>query len=142
MTYNQIITQITTLLQANSLIKTVKSLPIGDWWKKASEPVYPVAVFNIDGGSINSGHEITYSVQFFFLDKAGADREFEDEVINDQLQIAQDTIRSMRGLKRLFTVPDSIQWKAVADSWEEFMAGVEVTFEITAQSDFDGCDVQ
>jgi len=47
----------------------------------------------------------------------------------------------MRAPKRTYSVPDSIGWDSISDGkYEDFLSGCQLTFEITTQSDFDGCD--
>lgn len=89
---------------------------------------------------MNIGKEQTFNVQFFFLDKSGAEMEFEPEVISDQWQIAQDIIQLIRGTKRDFYIDDSITINAISDKYEDYLAGVEFTTNITNLRDFDGCD--
>jgi hypothetical protein len=79
-------------------------------------------------------------VQFFFLDKSGAEMEFEQEVISDQLQIANDVIETIRGTKREYTIEDVIPFNTISDKYEDYLAGVEFTTNITVTSDYDGCD--
>jgi len=140
MTYNQLITTITSLLQNHEMIKTAKYATPKEWLLRDEQPVYPIACFSINSGSLNIGREQIYNVQFFFLDKSGAEMEFEQEVISDQLQIANDVIETIRGTKREYTIEDVIPFNTISDKYEDYLAGVEFTTNITVTSDFDGCD--
>ena len=141
MTYNQLISTLQSLLQSHAMIKTVKNLPPKEWLLKDEQVTYPVCCFNVISGTFNKGREQIYNVQLFFLDKSGAEGEFQEECISDQCSIAYDIIELMRGTKRAYTIDDSITFNTIADKYEDYLAGVEMTFNITTQSSFDGCDV-
>jgi len=140
MTYNELIKTITTLLQSHAQIKTVKNLPPKEWLLKDSQPDFPACCFTINSGSLNVGLEQNYSVQFFFLDKSGDEGLFEAEVISDQWQICEDIILLMRGTKRTYTIDEQININTIVDKYEDYLAGVETTFNIETQRAYDGCD--
>jgi hypothetical protein len=140
MTYNQILNEIQTLLESHLMIKTAKNTPINDWLNKTSQPEYPACIYNIVNGSLNKGLSQNYAVQFFFLDKAGADREFEEEVTSDQIQIASDIVSLLRGFKRTYSIDDNITYNIIADKYEDYLAGVELTINFETQGSYDGCD--
>jgi hypothetical protein len=140
MTYNQLIAEIQTLLEANPIIKTAKNVTPKEWLNKDEQPVYPICCYSLNSGQLNIGRQHIFSVQFFFLDKSGAGMEFEQEVISDQLQIANDVIETIRGTKREYTIEDVIPFNTISDKYEDYLAGVEFTTNITVTSDFDGCD--
>lgn len=141
MTYNELITTIKTLLQSHAMIKTVVAKPPKEWLNREEQPVFPMACFSIISGTANKGLEQEYSVQFFFLDKSGAENEFEEDVISDQMQIASDIISLIRGTKRTYTIEDAITRNTIVDKYEDYLAGCEFTTLITTQGSFDGCDV-
>lgn len=140
MTYNELIKEITDRLEAHPQIRTVKNNPPKEWLLKDSQPEFPVCCFTINSGNINSGLEQVYNVQFFFLDKAGDEGLFEREVISDQLQICEDIILTMKSTKRDYFLDDSIQFNTIVDKYEDYLAGVETTFNITTQRSYDACD--
>lgn len=141
MTYNQITAEIQSLLESNPIIKTVKNVTPKEWLNRDEKPVYPVCCYSLNSGSLNKGRQHIFNVQFFFLDKSGAEMEFEQEVISDQLQIANDFIELVRGTKRDYTIEDEVPFNTISDKYEDYLAGVEFTTNITVTSDFDGCDV-
>lgn len=96
--------------------------------------------FTVTGGTFNKGREQVYSVQMFFLDKSGAEGIYQEEVISDQIGIAYDIIELMRAEANAYFIDDDITFNTIADQYEDYLAGVEVSFNITTQSDFDGCD--
>ena len=140
MTYNQIIGEIQTLLEAHPMIKTAKNVTPKEWLNRDEKPVYPICCYSLNSGQLNKGRDHIFNFQFFFLDKSGAEMEFEQDVISDQLQIANDIIETIRGTKRVFTIDDEVPFNTLSDKYEDYLAGVEFTTNITAQSDFDGCD--
>lgn len=141
MTYNQLITTITDLLESHAMIKTVKNATPKEWLMREDQPLYPVAFFNVNNGSLNKGREQVYNVQFFYLDKSGLEAEFETEVISDQIGIGSDIINLIRTDRNDYYVQDNITFNAISDKYEDYLAGIEYTLNITTQSDFTGCDV-
>ena len=140
MTYNQLITTITNLLSSHAMIKEVKNVTPREWLFRDSNPVYPICCFSINSGSMNVGKEQIYNVQFFFLDKSGAEMEFEQDVISDQWQISEDIIQMIRSTKRDYYIDDNITINAISDKYEDYLAGVEFTANIYNQREFDACD--
>lgn len=141
MTYNQLISTLTSLLQSHAMIKTVKNATPKEWLLRDDQPLYPVAFFSINNGSLNRGSEQVYNVQFFFLDKSGLEAEFETEVISDQIGIGSDIINLIRTGRKDYYVQDGVTFNAISDKYEDYLAGIEYTLNITTQSDFSGCDV-
>ena len=141
MTYNQLITTITDLLQSHAMIKTVKNATPKEWLMREDQPLYPVAFFSVNNGSLNKSREQVYNVQFFFLDKSGLEAEFETEVISDQIGIGSDIINLIRTGRKNYYVQDAVTFNAISDKYEDYLAGIEYTLNITTQSDFSGCDV-
>ena len=139
MTYNQIIKKITTLLQSNPIIKTVKFATPTEWLGYVSMPVYPAALFFINNGQINTGRELSYSFQFWFLDKSGVEGEFEQEVISDQHQLANDIILALRQ-DQTISVDTNIRWDAISEKYEDYLSGVTLTFNISTTGQFNNCD--
>jgi len=123
------------------MIKTAKNVTPKEWLLRDEQPIYPIATFSVNSGSINKGREQVYNVQFFFLDKSGKEAEFETDVISDQMQTASDIISLMRGGRNSYTIDDNISFNAISDKYEDFLAGVELTINISTQNEFTGCDV-
>jgi hypothetical protein len=140
MTYNQLITTLTNLLSSHAMIKEVKNATPREWLFRDNNPEYPICCFSINSGSMNVGKEQIYNIQFFFLDKSGAEMEFEQDVISDQWQIAEDIIQLIRSTKRDYYIDDNITINAISDKYEDYLAGVEFTANIYNQREFDACD--
>lgn len=141
MTYNQLVTTLQSLLESHAMIKTVKNATPQEWLFRETQPIFPVALFSINSSTLNKGLEQIYNIQFFFLDKSGAEMEFEQDVISDQLQICSDIVGLIRGTKRTYTIDDEITANAISDKYEDYLAGVEMTVNIYTQGEWDGCDV-
>lgn len=141
MTYNQLITTITNLLSSHAMIKEVKNVSPREWLFRDTNPQYPICCFSINNGSLNVGKEQVYSVQFFFLDKSGAEMEFEPDVISDQWQICEDIIQLIRGTKREYYIDENVTINSISDKYEDYLAGVEFTTNFYTIREFDGCDV-
>jgi hypothetical protein len=82
-----------------------------------------------------------YNISLWFLDKAGMEAEFEPDVASDQLQIAADIISTMRKGSNNYTIDTNINYNFVLDKFEDYLSGVELTFNINTISDFDACDM-
>ncbi len=123
------------------MIKTAKYATPKEWLLRDEQPVYPIACFSINSGSLNLGREQIYNVQFFFLDKSGQEAEYEEDVISDQVQIASDILSLMRTGRNNYSIDDSVTFNAISDKYEDYLAGVELTINISTQNQFTGCDV-
>lgn len=141
MTYNQVIKNIKAILASHAMIKSVKGATPREWLFADSQPVFPVACFAINSGSLNVGREQVYNLSLWFLDKSGLEREFEDDVASDQLQICADIISKLRNGANNWTISDNITYNLISDKFEDYLSGVEVSFDMTTFSDFDACDI-
>jgi hypothetical protein len=141
MTYNQLVKTIKTLLESQAQIKSVKNATPREWLFVDEQPIYPIACFAVNSGSLNTGREQVYNVSFWFLDKAGMEAEFEPDVASDQLQIAADIISSMRNGANNYTIDTNINYTFILDKFEDYLSGVELSFNINTISDFDACDM-
>ena len=56
------------------------------------------------------------------------------------MSIAWDMVEVIRGTKRAFFIDDNISFNTIADKYEDYIAGIELTLTITTTSDYDGCD--
>lgn len=140
MTYNQFITEITTLLQSHAMIKEVRNMAPQEWLFKDRNPEYPIALFDVLSGTAGRGGEQVWQVQFFFLDKSGAEQEFEQEVISDQWAIAEDIISLIRP-GSTFGIDDTVTITAISDKYEDYLAGATMTLNLTTYRSTTGCDI-
>lgn len=144
MTYNQLISELQSLLESHAMIKTVKNVPPNEWiYEGGNDVVFPVCLFYCyNPVKFSKGRQVVYPFQFWFLDKSGKEREFERDVISDQVQIANDIFELLHGVKRDYFIDDEVDVNTISDGkMEDYLSGCETTFNITTQSDFDGCDV-
>jgi hypothetical protein len=141
MTYNQVIKTIKAILNTHAMIKSVKGATPREWLYEDSQPVFPVACYAVNTGSLNVGREQVFNLTLWFLDKSGMEREFEDDVTSDQLQICADIISKLRNGANNWTISDNITYNLISDKFEDYLAGVEVSFDMTTFSDFDACDI-
>ena len=139
MTYNQLIKEIDAILGSHGMIKTVKNVSPTEWLKRDSDPPLPVCCFDITSGSLATGRQQVYTVQFFFLDKAGQEHEFETDVISDQWQVSEDIIQMFKSTRRDYYIDDLITINKISDKYEDYLAGVSMVINFNTQREFDAC---
>jgi len=141
MTYNQVIKEIRTVLQSHAMIKSVRNATPREWLFANEQPIFPIACFAVNSGSLNVGREQVFNVTMWFLDKAGIEAEFEADVCSDQIQIAADIVSKLRNEANPYTISTGINYNLVLDKFEDYLSGAELTFDMTTFSDFDACDI-
>jgi hypothetical protein len=141
MTYKQLATEITSLLESHAMIHTTKFATPIEWLNWDDQPVFPLASFSINSGSFNLGKQRQYDIQFWFIDKSGVEGEFETEVVNDMHQIAGDIISKLRNGANEFVIDDNIRFDVISEKFEDYLSGVQLTLSLTSTSAFDGCDM-
>ncbi len=141
MTYKQLTSEIQTILESNKMLHTVKFASPVEWLNWDSQPVFPLASFSINSGALNIGREQVYQIQFWFLDKSGVESEFETEVVSDMHSVAADIISKLRNGANEFTIDNQIAWNAISEKFEDYLSGVELTFNLSVKSSFDACDM-
>ena len=141
MTYNQVLKTIQTLLQSHAQIKSVKVATPKEWLFVSDQPIYPISCIAINSGSLNKGREQVFNISLWFLDKAGMEAEFEADVASDQLQIASDIISKLRNEANGWTIDDNINYTFILDKFEDYLSGLEISFNMTTYSSFDACDM-
>lgn len=123
------------------MIETAKHTTPKEWLLRDEQPIYPIACFSVNSGTMNIGREQVFSVQFFFLDKSGKEAEFENDVISDQIQIGSDILSLMRTGRNSYSIDDNVSFNAISDKYEDYLAGIEYTINISTQNEFTGCNV-
>ena len=141
MTYKQLATEITSLLESHAMIHTTKFATPIEWLNWDEQPVFPLASFSINSGSFNLGKQRQYDIQLWFIDKSGVEGEFETEVVNDMHQIAGDIISKLRNGANDFVIDDNIRFDVISEKFEDYLSGVQLTLSLTSTSAFDGCDM-
>lgn len=141
MTYKQVVTEITNLLESHAMIHTTRFASPVEWLNYDEQPVFPLASFSIDSGTMSNGRQHSFDIQFWFIDKSGVEGEFETEVVNDMHQIAGDIISKLRNGANPYIIDDSIQFNAISEKFEDYLSGVNLTIRLTTTSDFDACNM-
>jgi len=141
MTYKQLTTEITNLLQSHAMINTVRFATPVEWLNWDDQPVYPLASFAINSGGYNIGREQVFNIQMWFLDKSGVESEFETEVTSDMHSIAADIVSKLRNGYNPYTIDPQISWTGISEKFEDYLSGVQLTFNISLISDFDACSI-
>lgn len=141
MTYNQIVKEITSTLQNHAMIKEVKFCTPMEWLNSNQVPKFPVSNFVIDSGFLNIGKEQIFRIDIWFLDKSGAEGEFETDVISDMHGVAFDVLSLLRNQSKPFFISQQIQWNAVSEKFEDYLSGVKITFDLSIMRNYGACDV-
>jgi len=139
MTYKQLTTELQNLLQSHKMLNTVRFATPIEWLNWDEQPVYPLASFSINSGGFNIGREQIYNIQMWFLDKSGVEGEFETEVTSDMHSVAADIISKLRNGYNPYTIDNQIVWDAISEKFEDYLTGIQLTFNISIISDFDAC---
>lgn len=140
MTYNQVVATIETILQNHNQINDVRTSSPLNWLNDNNNPIYPVACFTIDNGQYNTGREIVYRVNMWFLDKSGMDLQFEQEVTSDMVQVGFDVINEMRQGFNKYGISSNISWNALTEKFEDYITGITLLFDFSVVNDFTACD--
>jgi hypothetical protein len=141
MTYNQVVTELQTILRNHAMIHEVKFVSPVEWLARDNQPTFPVACYTINNGGLNIGREQSYAVNLWLLDKSGVEAEFETEVTSDMHSILADIISKLRSQSQNYLIDDNVTWTALSDKYEDYLAGVTTTFNLSAVSAFDACNM-
>lgn len=140
MTYQQITKKLLTLLQSHKLIREAREATPQEWIKENGEIEYTCGIFTINRGSLNVGREQVYTVTFFILDKISKEGKFEVQVVSECLQILADIISKLRN-DITIDIEDNILYECIrGGKFEDYLAGVQTTFNITTYAEFDACN--
>lgn len=139
LTLNQTIKLISDLGAAHEQINTVY---FGDVWEFLSQTdnVYPAMFYTLTGSSI-SGKSLNLDFSLFFLDRQLQDESNENEVLSDQLLIAQDIISMMRYPKFDWEIGDQVSMEFFTEKEEDYLAGVKADVTVSFPMLSDRCQV-
>lgn len=138
LTLNQTIKLISDLGLAHEQINTVY---FGDVWEfLKTDNIYPAMFFSLTGSSI-SGKSLNLDFSLFFLDRQLQDESNENEVLSDQLLIAQDIISMMRYPKFDWEIGDQVSLEFFTEEKEDFLAGVKADVSVSFPMLSDRCQV-
>ena len=137
LTLNQTIKLISDLGSAHEQINTVY---FGDVWEFLSQTdnVYPAMFYTLTGSSI-SGKQLNLDFSLFFLDRQLQDESNENEVLSDQLLIAQDIISMMRYPKFDWEIGDQVTMEFFTEKEEDYLAGVKADVTVSFPMLSDRC---
>lgn len=141
MTRNEVITELTTILQANGMIESVIPSPPTNWLFWTEQPKFPNASFDIANGQYNAGRELVYTIEMWVIDKSGVDNEFEQSVSNNMHLIGADIINVLRQQFKQYSISSSVSWTKVEEKFEDYLTGVTFSFDLSVVNDFTACDV-
>lgn len=141
MTRNEVITEITTILQANKMIKSVIASPPVNWLYWNEQPEFPCASFDIANGQYNAGRELVYTIEMWLLDKSGVDNEFEYDVSNAMHLVGADVVNVLRQQFKQYSISTNVSWSKVEEKFEDYLTGVTFTFDLSVVNDYTACDV-
>lgn len=139
LTLNQTIKLISDLGSAHEQINTVY---FGDVWEflAQTDNIYPAMFYTLTGSSI-SGKQLNLDFSLFFLDRQLQDESNENEVLSDQLLIAQDIISMMRYPKFDWEISDQVTMEFFTEKEEDYLAGVKADLTVTFPMLSDRCQV-
>ena len=139
LTLNQTIKLISDLGSAHEQINTVY---FGDVWEFLSQAdnVYPAMFYTLTGSSI-SGKSLNLDFSLFFLDRQLQDESNENEVLSDQLLIAQDIISMMRYPKFDWEIGDQVSMEFFTEKEEDYLAGVKADVTVSFPMLSDRCQI-
>lgn len=139
LTLNQTIKLINDLGSAHEQINTVY---FGDVWEFLSQTdnVYPAMFYTLTGSSI-SGKQLNLNFSLFFMDRQLQDESNENEVLSDQLLIAQDIISMMRYPKFDWEIADQVSMEFYTEKEQDYLAGLKADITISFPMLSDRCQV-
>jgi hypothetical protein len=140
MTYKEIVEDITAKLEAHPMIKTVMFNSPLDWLNREQQPEYPVACFTVNTGFFGSNRSLNYSINFWFLDKSGAEGEFETDVVSDMHLISNDVVSWLKRGDSEYIVDNQITWNALSEKFEDYISGITFTVNANVISNYGACD--
>jgi hypothetical protein len=139
LTLNQTIKLISDLASAHDQINTVY---FGDVWEFLSQTdnTYPAMFFSLTRSSIAS-KELSLNFSLYFLDRQLQDESNENDVLSDQLLIAQDIVSMMRYPKFDWDIADNVNLEFFTEKEEDFLAGVKADVTVSFPMLSDRCQV-
>lgn len=138
-----------TLNQTIKLIKDIalshyqiNSVYFGDVWEFLAQPdnTYPAMFYSLTGASITE-RNLDMSFSFFFLDRQLQNEDNENEVLSDQLLIAQDIYAMMKSPKFSWEMGTSATLEFFTENEKDYLAGVKMDLTITYPFLADRCQV-
>jgi hypothetical protein len=139
LTLNQTIKLISDIASSHEQINTVF---FGDVWEflAQTDNTYPAMFYSLTGSSI-AAKELTMNFSLFFLDRQLQDESNENDVLSDQLLIAQDIISMLRFPKFDWEIGDSVNLEFFTENEKDYLAGVKADITLSFPMLSDRCQV-
>lgn len=128
-----------TLNQTIKLIKDIasshfqiNSIYFGDVWEflAQTDNTYPAMFYSLTGASIND-RNLDMNFSFFFLDRQLQDETNENDVLSDQLLIAQDILSMLKSPKFSWEIGTTANIEFFTENEKDYLAGVKMDITIT-----------
>jgi len=140
MTLNQLIKKIEDIGNAHQQIKTTFYGSAFDFLSKGSDALYPAFLFDINNASIN-GKTLTVSFSFFFMDRMLPEETDYQDVVSDQLQIAQDIIAQLSYNDFDFDLQESVTLNTFIENTPDLLAGWQTDVSLDLPYIYNRCEV-
>lgn len=140
MTLNQLIKKIEDIGNAHHQIKTTFYGSAFDFLSKGSDALYPAFLFDINNASIN-GKTLTVSFSFFFMDRMLPEETDYQDVVSDQLQIAQDIIAQLSYNDFDFEFQQSVTLNSFIENTPDLLAGWQTDVSLDLPYIYNRCEV-
>jgi hypothetical protein len=139
LTLNQTIKVISDIASSHEQINTVF---FGDVWEflAQTDNTYPAMFYSLTGSSIAS-KELTMNFSLFFLDRQLQDESNENDVLSDQLLIAQDIVSMLRYPKFDWEIGDNVTLEFFTENEKDYLAGVKADITLAFPMLSDRCQV-
>lgn len=140
MTLNQLIKKIEDIGNAHQQIKTTFYGSAFDFLSKGSDALYPAFLFDINNASIN-GKTLTVSFSFFFMDRMLPEETDYQDVISDQLLVAQDIIAQLSYNDFDFELQQSVTLNSFMENTPDLLAGWQTDVSLDLPYIYNRCEV-
>lgn len=139
MTYQNVTERIREILTSHAMLRMVLFNSPQEWLKSRGEYDLPICCFTVNTGSFEPGLK-TFNVDFWFLDKSGAEAEFETYVASDMLEVAND-ILSKLSQSHIYPWTTELvsNFEIISDRFEDYLAGVKMSVTIKTVNKYDAC---
>jgi hypothetical protein len=139
LTLNQTIKLISDIASSHEQINTVF---FGDVWEflAQTDNVYPAMFYSLTGSSI-AAKELTMNFSLFFMDRQLQDESNENDVLSDQLLIAQDIVSMLRFPKFDWDIGDNVTLEFFTENEKDYLAGVKADITLSFPMLSDRCQV-
>lgn len=140
MTYNQLIEELKSRLNAHGQLKGVYNATPTEILAPEGEVDLPAVFFVVNTGVFLAGNARDRVVQMWFVDKSGQENEFEQDVSSDMEQVAGDIVEGLYNDGNDWLIDKPITFEFFRARYGDYLSGVQFTFNIETQNNADACD--